>query len=289
MEVTPFKFHTRTICANIHPQFTCSQIFYEVPIQNPIITITYGDKQKNADGIIHLDSLVFGHGRVVTIVFLIDDCNINMKAFETTGSVQLTGCRKIEVARTACEIFAKALSKNGTVSNFRLCGVKGGFSIGTEIDLVRLDHVLQGKYDLISSFDPNSSNHGFHGIKISLYWNEYRDGICHCEPNDEYDKCPCLHFTLTVFRTGSIGLMSSTATDRDIDEVYRFFSHIIMEHHDDISTKNIADYLVNTYKFKKLIYRNRKDRIVKIRTIIILNDNNVEHERSESCVPCGNS
>lgn len=292
-KITDYKIHTRTICANFNHPFTSPQIFEQLKIQPPIVHIVYKNQLKDNTGVSikttttnNNNKRAFGNDHQVTIVFRIEDCNINMKVFES-GSLQLTGCRKINAAHIACNVIAEKL--NGIISNFRLCGVKIGFAINSEIDLVTFDNILQTNYNLISSFDPNSSEHGFHGIKTTLYWNNYKDGICRCEPNDEYDKCPCLSVSVVIFRTGSIGMMSNGyATDSIIDEIYRFFSHIIMKHYDDISIIYQADHLVENYNFAKLIYKNTQGHIVKIRSVI-LNDNASEHEHMELCDPGDNS
>lgn len=272
MEITDYKIHTRTICAKLNSHLSSHDVFELLPVKTPIISVTCDGLRKDIEGEHRSDSKrkSFGHGKLCTIELVIESCHINMKYFETTGGLQLTGCKLMSAARSACDIVAEWIGSTVLWDTFRQCGVKIGFAIrNTELDLAKLDRILQVDYGLISVYDPNSSNHGFHGIKTTLYWNEFRDGVCRCTNQVEFDKCPCLRICVTTFRTGSVGMMSGRATDEELNQVYKYYTDIIVENYADIRITNYTNFLLENFEFEKIVIRNPTDDTVKsIRTKI---------------------
>lgn len=316
---TELNIQTRTIVAQLHDErgrkvkVDSKLLFWTLPITDPIQAICYGQIRRKQDGTFETikslrrkkrrkyehrnKSKSFGHGRQCTVEIHLSDCRINMKIFQTTGSIQMTGCKRTEIARQACDVVCHRLNRliclttmwsqvtkqclpgakcpvlwnsaSVTFSDFQLCGMKSGWNFNMVIDLSDLDRILQKEYGLQTNYDPNASKRGFHGIKVTLYWNDQKDGICRCMMSSNNRKCSCLRMFVTTFRTGSAGMMGGAATDQDIDEIYRFYTRIIEENCNRIRVLNRTDELLSRFRFRKLLYCNRAGKIVRIRTIPI--------------------
>lgn len=292
---------TRTAIAKLYDEkkqrtkLSSKLIFWTLPVIEPIIGVCYSNLRRVVNNTIEIQNQknkAFGHGYQCTVEMEIRDCNINLKIFQTTGSLQITGCKRTLIGLYACRVLVNRLNHlirkiNGWVEvsqaccpnqpcsrlwprssldfhEFRLCGMKCRWSLNMDIDLSDLDNILRTKYNLISSYDPSAAKRGFHGIKATIYWNENKNGICY---HHDSSDCNCLKIFVTTFRTGSAGMMGGAATDEQIYEIYRFYTRIIKENQRKIRVLNRKQELIQNFSFKKLVYCDTEGKPIRIRTL----------------------
>lgn len=330
MSSSPLVIQTRTAVAKLTPepvQLNSRFLFWTLPVvQEPFVAISYRNlRRDDRNGTIikakpskrtKKPKKSFGHGYQCTVEMKLQDCNINLKIFQNTGSLQLTGCKKTVAGQEACRILTEHLNHLNrkthlwrqvtqeflpdqscsippvlfeTITpvmigfqNFHLCGLKAGWNFGMEIDLSDLAEILRDDYGLVCTYDRGASRRGFCGVKVTLFWNQDRNGQCNhhyhhnttttiADDNDDDDddqKCDCRKIFLTTFRTGSAGMMGGAVTDREIQEIYRFYTRIVYENESRIRVWNRKHELLQQCTFQKLVYCNQKGRIVRIRTLM---------------------
>lgn len=90
----------------------------------------------------------------------------------------------------------------------------------------KFEWVLKTYYNISSNVEPER----YHGSNTKLYFNAYKDGLCHCYKN--ISKCICLRISLHVFATGSVLIMGSRLPEHAA-WVYNFFTEIVEKHYQE--------------------------------------------------------
>lgn len=152
--------------------------------------------------------------------------HVNIKIFQG-GSLTMTGCLVKEDGIAAIKILEQYLRKQKVlfggkekarkfkIHSFNTTMVNSGYSLGFDVDRVRLYEFLSKETGLNVSYAPET----YAGVKISFYYNsanDKKDGICHCPGSPcTGDKTSagkgtgdkigqCKRVTIAIFESGKV-------------------------------------------------------------------------------------
>jgi len=119
--------------------------------------------------------------------------------------------------------------------------INSGFNCNFKIDRPKLYKLILQKYKLYSSYEPSS----YQGVKINYFYNEYNDGLCHCENRCKYEKSSrkknvCHLVTISVFQSGEIIVTGGKKMEQTMG-AYNFIKEILKENYNEIVRFSILD------------------------------------------------
>lgn len=160
----------------------------------------------------------------ISIGIMVDKI-ISIKLF-INGSIQITGCKKIDDAVLALEILFNELKMDGltlqNINNLRVVMINSNFNIGFKIDRDKLFNLI--KSNVSCSYD--KSIHACVDIKYTT--------------NDKI-------VSIFVFESGSI-VITGANTLEHINNSYNFISRILLENYKKIVKRNaLTNSVILTY------------------------------------------
>jgi len=171
-----------------------------------------------------------GFSNSVTMFMKMGEKNVALKIFGD-GLLHMTGVKSDDDISLVKEFVFWVLNKKYEIKEQRFsminCNIKLGYSIKCEI----LSEILRDLH-LHASYDRSS----YPGILVKLFWNENKDGICHCsEPCKlalKKQNCPVM--SASVFSTGSINITCKKGNWIVLDELVNFIVKTIKSYKQDI-------------------------------------------------------
>ena len=184
---------------------------------------------------------------------------VNMFLF-TSGKIKVSGCTSDKHIDQALKLLIEQFKKNITIPHKHLENTFGidlnefkiikrtpimfnsDFAVNIEIKRFELDNLIRKKYNILSSFEPNTHP----AVKIKFYSNEcysFTDGQCHCMDFGNKLRCrgkgngdkigECKIVTILVFQSGEIILTGSRGIKQS-QQGCQFITNIISENINDI-------------------------------------------------------
>ena len=194
----------------------------------------------------------------VTCIVTLNGINfVNVKVFKN-GKIQMTGLKQIDQGRGVIDCIIEHLKtiynrgqqnvvdayNNLMNVDYKVQLINSDFKVGMEIRRDRLNKIVQGEYNILSSFEPCI----YPGVKIQYFWNKQRighhDGICTCDGFcDGRGNSDCKKITIAVFQSGCI-IITGAQTLVQIEDAYNFICRVIEDHMSDIQKKNVFKELL---------------------------------------------
>jgi len=176
------------------------------------------------------------------------------------GKMTLTGakdldyglvCMKhlVEIIKSFPDTFYNVSPETMAVEEYEITMINTDFSLGFEVDQIRLYEILINEYPFLVTFNPEV----YPGISIHYMVRAGQTaGVCNCMPSclarqnnskngNGFEENDCREITCAIFQTGKVVITGSNTLEQ-VNDVYERVNTLLRTHYEEIVTFSIKAF-----------------------------------------------